>query len=387
MLGPPQCGSSKSSLLLRPKVSLSWSRAFSTTAGVVRGVRGLLLLWTASTAIVLSQSRSVAGAMSVNNDRPLRVIDSHVHIWANALQATSHGFPYVPSDNPPPDSLRDVAHVESLHQNIQTAGLTGALIVQPIHHLFDHSYVRQALTQYPDTFKGMLLHDPSLSSDAAVARLEELALAGFVGVRFNPYLWNKVDVVAVVEDEKTTKQEQRYSPMSRGAGLAVYRRCGELRMPVGIMCFQGLSLHYDDIVELLTQSPETIMILDHFGFTAVGKDDNDANDLAFAQLLELAKYPAAHVKISALFRLGDTTPTYSHVYEQRFVPLLQAFGPHRLLYGSDFPYVLQQPPGYAGMHELVSSWCPDDESRTAILGGTAERLFGLWGSHTARPRD
>jgi predicted TIM-barrel fold metal-dependent hydrolase len=328
-----------------------------------------------------------------NRRRPVRVIDSHVHVWANTLQATSsHGFPYVPNDNPPPDSLRDVADTESLRrQQLGIAAghniITGALIVQPIHYKFDHSYVRQALIQYPDTFKGMLLHDPSLPSDEAVARLEELALAGFVGVRFNPYLWNKVETVVVViddENEKVMGQEERYSPMSQGAGLAVYRRCGELRMPVGIMCFQGLALHYDDIIELLTQCPETVMILDHFGFAAVGND----NDLVFAQLLQLAKYPAVHVKISALFRLGDATPTYSHVYEQRFVPLLKAFGPHRLLYGSDFPYVLQQTPGYAGMHELVSSWCPDDESRTAILGGTAERLFGPWGYHTAaRPRD
>jgi predicted TIM-barrel fold metal-dependent hydrolase len=327
--------------------------------------------------------------MSVNS-RPVRIIDSHVHVWANTLQAASQGFPYIPSDNPPPESLRDVADAESLHQQLQSAGLAGALIVQPIHHKFDHSYVRQALAQHPDTFKGMLLHDPSLSSDVAVARLEELALAGFVGVRFNPYLWNKVDI-SDNENETTSGRQQRqqqHSPMSQGAGLAVFRRCGELRMPVGIMCFQGLSLHYDDIVELLTQSPETVMILDHFGFTAVGNKDNDANDLVFKKLLELAQYPAVHIKISALFRLGDTTPTYSHVYEQRFVPLLQAFGPRRLLYGSDFPYVLQQdPPGYASMHELVSSWCPDDESRTAIMGGTAERLFGPWGSPTALPRD
>merc|ERR1712070_340840 len=97
--------------------------------------------------------------------------------------------------------------------------------------------VIQAIKRHPSRFKGMLLHDPSLDSEEAVSRLENLALQGFVGVRFNPYLWKKVD-------------EQVWSPMSEGAGLAVYKRCGQLGLPVGVMCFQGLELHYQDILNL-----------------------------------------------------------------------------------------------------------------------------------------
>ena len=36
------------------------------------------------------------------------------------------------------------------------------MIVQPIFHGFDHSYVTSALQKYPDRFKGMLLVDPTL---------------------------------------------------------------------------------------------------------------------------------------------------------------------------------------------------------------------------------
>ena len=41
-------------------------------------------------------------------------------------------------------------------------------------------------------------------------------------------------------------------------------------MPVSIMCFKGLSLHYEDIVRLLQHAPETQVIIDHFGFYRQG---------------------------------------------------------------------------------------------------------------------
>jgi len=246
-----------------------------------------------------------------------------------------------------------------LLKQMEENGVDGALIVQPINHKFDHSYVIESIKSHPDRFKGMLLHDPSLDEDEAVARLEDLALHGFVGVRFNPYLWPQVG-------------ESAWSPMSEGAGLAVYKRCAELQMPVGVMCFQGLQLHYDDILQLIEKSPDTVLVLDHFGFTSIKNED------AFEKLMALAKYPNVYVKISALFRLDDPFP-FTQVKEKRFQPLLKAFGADRLMYGSDFPFVLEQPEKY-GMVKLVSSWIDDANDAKWIMGGTSEKIFGTWGA-------
>ena len=172
------------------------------------------------------------------------------------------------------------------------------------------------------------------------------------------------------------------SSKESGGGLAVYKRCGELKMPVGVMAFQGLQLHYDDMVTLLESSPETTMIIDHFGFTSFTKEGKHA----FQQLLQLgSKYPQTMVKISALFRLGDESP-YERVRKERFEPLLETFGPNRLMFGTDFPFVTEQPDNYDGMIQLVSSWMDDNqETKNAVMGGTAERLFGPWGSSTVIP--
>lgn len=228
-----------------------------------------------------------------------------------------------------------------------------------------------------------MLFDPSSSSsvdddeeenkdvDASLQRLEELILQGFVGVRFNPYLF------------QGKMSENR-------AAVAVFQRCGELNVPVGIMCFKGIDLHHEDIVQLCQLSPKTCVILDHFGFASVD------NQKQFDLVLDLAKFESVYVKISALFRLGDEYP-YERVREERFWPLLERYGAKRLMFGSDFPYALEKMGGYKkGAVEIVNSWLSgssgnssssnsgtvvvSEEDRMAIMGGNAERLFGVWGA-------
>jgi predicted TIM-barrel fold metal-dependent hydrolase len=296
------------------------------------------------------------------------VIDSHLHVWASQKEAET-SFPYA-EGQVPPESLRDAASKAALLKKMGCDGsdnplVDGALIVQPINHKFDHSYVMSAIKEHPDRFKGMLLHDPSLSPEEAVDQLENLAIKGFVGVRFNPYLWPKTG-------------DSSWTPMSSPdrAGLAVFRRCAELKMPVGVMCFQGLQLHYDDIVALMKASPDTTLILDHFGFTSFTPE----GDGAFQKLLKLAEYPQVVVKISALFRLQDTSP-FERVRKERFEPLLASFGADRLMFGTDFPFVTEQEPEkYEGTVKLVASWMEDKKTRDTVMGGTAERLFGPWGA-------
>merc|ERR1719162_1583935 len=95
-------------------------------------------------------------------------------------------------------------------------------------------------------------------------------------------------------------------------------------------------------------------------------------------VLDLAKYNVI-VKISALFRLNDEYP-FDRVQKERFDKLLEVYGAERLMFGTDFPFVMDQDFGYKGAVELVRSWTAGDETVTnAVMGGTAERLFGAWG--------
>lgn len=282
----------------------------------------------------------------------MKVIDSHLHVWANENESSL--FPYA-ADKKPPENLINISCTDVLLKNMEDAGVDGALIVQPINYLYNHDYVSNTIKMHPDKFKGMLLFDPSLKPEDAVNRLEELVLKGFVGVRFNPYLFDG-------------------EMSANDSALAVMKRCGELQIPVGIMCFKGIELHHADIVKLCKSCPDTVVILDHFGFAKVGRDDQ------FHLLLDLAKYNTV-VKISALFRVKgeDEAYPYESVRKQRFEPLLQTFGAARLLMGTDFPYV-QLECGYKSAVQTIKSWVSGEDELRLIMSGTAERLFGTWGN-------
>lgn len=284
----------------------------------------------------------------------MKTIDSHLHVWASSAESAT--YPYEPGQTPP-DPLLDTSSTSSLLDQMSQAGVDGALIVQPINHKYDHRYVKEAMKNHPDKFKGMLLFDPSIPDvDKAMERFEELVLQGFVGVRFNPYLF----------EGKMSESK---------AAVKIFQRCAELKMPVGIMCFKGIELHYDDIESLCKLSPETVVILDHFGFASVTNQDQ------FDKVLSL-KDRNVVVKISALFRQGDVgAPKYEKVRSERFEPLLEAYGADRLMFGTDFPFVTQEEIGYKGAVETVSSWMNERsaDEKSAVMGGTAERLFGVWG--------
>ena len=170
-----------------------------------------------------------------------KVIDSAVHVW-------SDGEPPFPWEGaPPPEALQSSATHEALAQLLRgAAGLAGALIVQPSVHKFDHSYVTAALRAHPELYRGMCLANPTLEPAAAVAELARLHGDGFVGVRFNPYLFP--------------------DGMDSPVGHALYKKAGELKMPVGVMCFQGLLPQLPALTALMDASPATTLIVDHFGF-------------------------------------------------------------------------------------------------------------------------
>jgi len=305
-----------------------------------------------------------------SGSRNVRIIDSHLHVWANTQEAAS-SYPYQTSP-PPPSTIIDRATPVSLLSQMSSCGVDGALIVQPINHKFDHSYVIAALQKFPHRLKGMLLYDPSSQSvELALRQLQDLLSQGFVAVRFNPSLW------------------PAGLSMSDNPSLAVYKRCGELGVPVGIMCFNGLHLHFEDICKLIQESPSTPLIIDHFGFTRlqtsdkkkndIDNDDDDEKDHNFTKLLSLSKFPNVYIKIAALFRIGDTYP-YEAVKVQRFLPLLKEFGPQRLIFGTDFPYCLEVEGEYCGAIDIVFQWTSEygADVQRLIMGENSERLFGKW---------
>ena len=93
-------------------------------------------------------------------------------------------------------------------------------------------------------------------------------------------------------------------------------------------------------------------------------------------LVKLARHERIHVKVSAYYALGRKRPPYEDL-----IPMIrrlhQAYGPHRLMWGSDSPYQLTAPNSYAEslalVRERVNFW--SDADRDAVLRKTAAEVY------------
>ncbi|XP_010044853.2 4-sulfomuconolactone hydrolase, partial [Eucalyptus grandis] len=282
---------------------------------------------------------------------PPKVIDSHLHVWASPAEAADK-YPYFPGQEPtlPGD-------VDFLLQSMDEAGVDGALIVQPINHKFDHSLVTSVLKKYPTKFVGCCLANPA-EDGSGIEKLEQLVLKdGYRAVRFNPYLWPS--------GQKMTNE----------VGKALFSKAGELGIPVGFMCMKGLNLHISEIEELCKEFPSTVVLLDHLAFCKPPLNDEESR--TFSELLRLSRYPQVYVKFSALFRVSRMPFPYLDLSDL-LSKLITHFGANRILWGSDFPFVVPEC-GYKGAKDavsLIAKQVPLASSELEwIMGRTVMKLF------------
>ncbi|CAI9093144.1 OLC1v1028566C2 [Oldenlandia corymbosa var. corymbosa] len=261
-------------------------------------------------AAAFPSGRAMATSATLESDQPKFsfpiVIDSHLHVWASPQEAEQK-YPYFPGQEPtlPGD-------VDFLLQCMNKGGVDGALIVQPINHKFDHSYVTSVLKKYPSKFVGCCLANPT-EDEKGVKDFEDLILKdGYRAVRFNPYLW-------------PSGQQ-----MTNNIGKAIFSKAGELGVPVGFMCMKGLNLHLLEIEELCTEFPKTTVILDHLAFCKPPTNDEDSK--LFSALLKLSRFPQVYVKFSALFRVSRVPYPYDDL-SKALELVVSSFSANRVMWG------------------------------------------------------
>ena len=93
---------------------------------------------------------------------------------------------------------------------------------------------------------------------------------------------------------------------------------------------------------------------------------------------ELAKRPNVSCKLSGLVTEADWQQWTPAILEPYWLVVLDAFGPTRLLFGSDWPVALLAS-SYQRWIDIVTEWvAPLSESeKEAIWGVTARRVYSL----------
>ena len=132
--------------------------------------------------------------------------------------------------------------------------------------------------------------------------------------------------------------------------------------------------HLPNLTKLLSARPDLRVVIDHGA-----KPDIAGDALAdwAAAMRRIARETSATCKLSGL--VTEAAPGWREETLRPYVDvLLEAFGPARLMWGSDWP-VVNLAGGYAAWHaaaEALTERCTADE-RADIFGGTARRFYGI----------
>ncbi len=269
-------------------------------------------------------------------------IDSHAHVFARDL-------PLVPDRRYTPERDAPLAAYLDL---LDRHGITHGVLTAPSFLGTDNSYLLEALRRAPARLRGTVIVDPATSAGV----LEEMDRLGVVGIRLNLY------------------GRERLPDLRSPAYRALLGRVAGLDWHVEIYA-EGPRL-----AALLPQILETgaRAVVDHFG----SPDPRHGVDCAgFRAVLRAVEAGRTWVKLSAPYRLGGADPA------RYAAALLEAGGPERLVWGSDWPWT-QHDAGlsYGQTVEWLAAWVPDEAQRRRIQGETACRLFGFDRRRWSLPR-
>eukprot|EP00442_Polarella_glacialis_P047806 CAMPEP_0115066476 /NCGR_PEP_ID=MMETSP0227-20121206/10827_1 /TAXON_ID=89957 /ORGANISM="Polarella glacialis, Strain CCMP 1383" /LENGTH=343 /DNA_ID=CAMNT_0002452379 /DNA_START=86 /DNA_END=1117 /DNA_ORIENTATION=- len=310
------------------------------------------------------------------------MFDGHIHLWPDA--------DWVPGAVPQ-KGLEMAATFAEFHEKATRAGVVGALVVT---HNFkwvkcdakdgtDHSYLCEAIQAFPNFFRGIGMVSPLVGVDSVESVLQRFCDLGFVGVRIN------------LRDHWERDGQGPMADVAR----ATFAIAGKLGMVVGLYGMVYDAVHLSAMHELLALAPGTTVVIDHFGcFREAGKSD-DAHEHAFLSLLDFAKYPKVHMKVSGWKRvssvLGGARMSLRTDVVRCVERVVAAFTSKRTLWGSDAPLALLDggmPPGHAAYQATIGTTydevcCDTDilltastlsaEERADLYYGTAKSLFRM----------
>ncbi|WP_034301664.1 amidohydrolase [Herbaspirillum sp. RV1423] len=249
---------------------------------------------------------------------------------------------------------------------------------------------------------------PLLRRHELGASIAVQARSGREETRFLLDLAKETDWIAGVvgwENLGVADLEERLSEWRGGDKLVGFRHqvqdeadarafLGQADFNRGIALLQAQQYVYDvlvfehqlaDTLAFCARHDKHWLVLDHLGKPALrefGKDDAALKRWK-KELLALGKLPHVACKLSGLvteadWQAGLQQSDYDHI-RICLDTALEAFGPQRLMFGSDWPVCLLAA-SYDKVVELVAGWAAahlNREEQAALWGGTAARCYGI----------
>ena len=283
-------------------------------------------------------STLVGGGFLSAQTKKYRIIDPHVHVWKHDPK-----YPWAKETTRPPQ--KD-ATPEMLLELMRANRVERTVIIQVIHYRWDNSYLADVLKQYPQYFQGVARVNPEIP--AAPDDLSRLVEQGFRGVRISPAGGGAGDWI-------------------RGPLMPpLWKRCQSLQVPMTVL---APIIRMPDVERLVEKFPDLTVVIDHMADCPVDQPQE------LDKLIALKRYPKVFVKISHTWSLSKQP--YPYLDSQAQVKrLYDAFGPQRLMWGTDWPLV-ENHCGYAKALAIVRYEMKflNEDDKAWILSKTVERVW------------
>ena len=245
--------------------------------------------------------------------------------------------------------------VETLLYQMDRHGVDRAVLIQ-YNGQFDNDYQADCVRRYPDRFYSVVGLDTTRPD--APATLAQLAEQGASGVRL------RAEVRSPGDDP-----------------LAIWRAAATLGLPISVM---GVAEQFaaDEFSALVTELPTATLIIEHLASVNFPIDEEQPYPVR-RRAFDLSRFPNVSMKVPGLGEVCRRPLPIRQPFplERDDLAVLElalaAFGPDRLMWGSDFPPVGGRE-GYGNALAWPRAVIPAAQ-HAAIFGGTAARIFGQRG--------
>ena len=277
------------------------------------------------------------------------VIDAHQHFWQRSLEPFDYSW--LKSDGHE-TICRDFLPAD-LAPKLQQAGVDRTVLVQTQHHLAENRWAL-SLAENNDFIAGVVGW-VDLASPACEEQLLELrSHSKFVGIRH--ITQDEPDEDFIVRDD-----------VLRGLRVLEKQRC-----PFDLLFY---TQHLRHAVTLGQALPELPMVIDHLAKPkiAAGQIDDWRVDLQAA-----ARFPNIYCKLSGMITEADWRHWQPADLRPYVETAIEAFGPERLMFGSDWP-VCELAGSYQqvcdALAEVLGPLSPHEQAQ--LYGQTAAEFYGL----------
>jgi L-fuconolactonase len=277
---------------------------------------------------------------------PRECIDAHHHLW----KYSEEQYPWMLAGM---ETIRRDFLIDDLRSVTQEAEVTGTVAIQARQTLEETHWLLQ-LASNNDLIRGVVGWVPLTEPDIGVYLQTFSAHRKLKGVRH--VLHDEADDLYMLRDD-----------FNRGISLL-----RDFKLTYDILIFER---HLPQTIQFVDRHPNQLFVVDHIAKPRIKQRVRTPWE---DQIINLAQRKNVYCKVSGMVTEADWTRWQDSDLYPYFDVILNAFGPGRLMFGSDWPVMLVAC-DYTGWMNIVRSWINklSATEQVAILADTAKVAYSL----------